>query len=102
METCPKCGCPIENEDETKTTPQKVEVTGVKVSEKSKKLIIIGIVVVIATAIIVAAGVQIHKKYAATKAAAQAKKQKEQYDTNLNNTAYAMLSGASDAETCGN
>lgn len=102
METCPKCGCPIENEDETKTTPQKVEVTGVKVSEKSKKLIIIGIVVVIATAIIVAAGVQIHKKNAATKAAAQAKKQSEQYDTNLNNTAYAMLSGASDAETCGN
>ena len=38
METCPKCGCPIENIIETEKIPQQVEVTGVKITKKSKKI----------------------------------------------------------------
>ena len=38
----------------------------------------------------------------AAKAAAEAQKQSEEYGANLNMAVYSMLSGASDAETCGN
>ena len=102
MDTCPKCGCPIENTIETEKTPQQVEVTGVKITKKSKKIIVIATIAVIAVAIITAIGVQTHKKNVAAKAAAKAQKQSEEYGTNLNMAAYSMLSGASDAETCGN
>lgn len=102
MDTCPKCGCPIENIIETEKTPQQVEVTGVKITKKSKKIIVIATIAVIVVAIITAIGVQTHKKNVAAKAAAEAQKQSEEYGTNLNMAAYTMLSGASDAETCGN
>lgn len=102
MESCPKCGCPIENDATSEVIPQQVEVTGVKVSKKSKKLIVIGIIAVIAVAISAAVGVQVHKKNVAAKAAAEAQKQSEEYGSNLSLAAYSMLSGASDAETCGN
>ena len=102
MDTCPKCGCPIENIIETEKTPQQVEVTGVKITKKSKKIIVIATIAVIVVAIIAAIGVQTHKKNVAAKAAAEAQKQSEEYGTNLNMAAYSMLSGASDAETCGN
>lgn len=102
MDTCPKCGCPIENIIETEKTPQQVEVTGVKITKKSKKIIMIAIIAVIGAAMIAAIGVQTHKKNVAAKAAAEAQKQSEEYGTNLNLAAYSMLSGASDAETCGN
>lgn len=102
MDTCPKCGCPIENTIETEKTPQQVEVTGVKITKKSKKIIVIATIAVIVAAIIAAIAVQTHKKNVAAKAAAEAQKQSEEYETNLNMAAYSMLSGASDAETCGN
>lgn len=102
MESCPKCGCPIENDATSEVMPQQVEVTGVKVSKKSKKLIVIGIIAVIVVAISAAVGVQVHKKNVAAKAAAEAQKQSEEYGSNLSLAAYSMLSGASDAETCGN
>lgn len=102
MDTCPKCGCPIENTIETEKTPQQVEVTGVKITKKSKKIIVIATIAVIVAAIITVLGVQTHKKNMAAKAAAEAQKQSEEYETNLNMAAYSMLSGASDAETCGN
>ena len=102
MYTCPKCGCPIENTIETEKTPQQVEVTGVKITKKSKKIIVIATIAVIVAAIIASIGVQIHKKNVAAKVAAEAQKQSEEYGTNLNMAAYSMLSGASDAETCGN
>ena len=102
MDTCPKCGCPIENIIETEKTPQQVEVTGVKITKKSKKIIMIAIIAVIGAAMIAAIGVRTHKKNVAAKAAAEAQKQSEEYGTNLNLAAYTMLSGASDAETCGN
>lgn len=102
MDTCPKCGCPIEHTIETEKTPQQVEVTGVKITKKSKKIIVIATIAVIVAAIITTIGVQTHKKNVAAKAAAEAQKQSEEYGTNLNMAAYSMLSGASDAETCGN
>lgn len=43
VDSCPKCGCPIENNSESRI-PQQVEVTGVKVSTRSKKLIVTGII----------------------------------------------------------
>ena len=101
MDTCPKCGCPIENIIEIEKTPQQVEVTGVKITKKSKKIIVIATIAVIVAAIITAIGVQTHKNNVAAKAA-EAQKQSEEYGTNLNMAAYSMLSGASDAETCGN
>lgn len=102
MDICPKCGCPIENIIETEKTPQQVEVTGVKITKKSKKIIVIATIAVLAAAIITAIGVQTHKKNVAAKAVAEAQKQSEEYGTNLNMAAYSMLSRASDAETCGN
>lgn len=102
MDTCLKCGCPIEKAVETETVPQQVEVTGVKITKKFKKIIVIAAIAVIVVAIIAAIGVQTHKKNVAAKAAAEAQKQSEEYGTNLNMAAYSMLSGASDAETCGN
>ena len=75
MDTCPKCGCPIENIIETETAPQQVEVTGVKITKKSKKIIAIAIIAVIGVAMIVAIGVQTHKKNVAAKAATEAQKQ---------------------------
>ena len=102
MDICPKCGCPIENIIEIEKTPQQVEVTGVKITKKSKKIIAIATIAVIVAAIITAIGVQIHKKTVAAKAAAEAQKQSEEYGATLNMAAYSMLSGASDAETCGN
>lgn len=62
----------------------------------------IAIIAVIGVAMITAIGVQTHKKNVAAKAAAAAQKQSEEYGTNLNLAACSMLSGASDAETCGN
>lgn len=102
MKVCPKCGCPIENAVEMEAAPQQVEVTGVKITKKSKKMIVIAVITVIAAATIAAIGVQMHKKNVAAKVAAEAQKQGEEYGTNLNMAAYSILSGASDAETCGN
>lgn len=102
IESCPKCGCPIEKNDDIDTTPQQVEVTGVKITKKSKKIIIIVAIAIVVAAIIAGVGVQTYKKNAADKAAAEAQKQSEEYGSNLNMAAYSMLSGASDAETCGN
>lgn len=98
MESCQKCGCPIENDAALETAPQQVELTGVKVSRKSKKVIMIGIIAVIVVMISAAVGVQVHKK----NVAAEAQKRNEEYGNTLILAAYSMLSGASDAETCGN
>lgn len=70
-----------------------------KITQKSKKIIIIAIIVVVAVAIIAASGVQTHKKNEAAKTAAQAKKLSKEYGENLNTAAYSMLSGASDADS---
>ena len=46
-DVCPKCGCPVENVKDSEATPQQVEVTGVKIAKKSKKIIAIAAVVLL-------------------------------------------------------
>lgn len=84
---CPVCGCPIN----MATVPQQVEVTGVKFSKKSKKLLIGGIVIAVLAVIAIIAIFQFNKQNVA-----------KSYEENLELITYTMLSGASDAETCGN
>lgn len=102
MEGCPICGCPIENNELPDNVPQQVEVTGVKITQKSKKIIALTTLVLIIAAIITAVGMRAHKKNLAAKVAAEAQKQKKEYSKYLNTTAYAILLSVSDAETCGN
>lgn len=97
-DVCPKCGCPVDNAKENETVPQQVEVTGVKIAKKSKKIIAIAAVVVLIVALIAVAVVQGQKK----KEAEEAAKRIEEYSANLELVTYSMLSGAGDAETCGN
>lgn len=54
---CPYCGCPVE-----KTASQKVEVTGIKVSKKSKKMFaIIGVVALVVCIIAICGGLYFKK-----------------------------------------
>lgn len=90
---CPNCGCPVEeiNALDTQEKPQKVEVTGVKVTKRVK--VIVGILV----ALLLVGGATIFgvNQY-------QKKKAAEEYADNLELATYSMLSDASEAETCGN
>ena len=95
MNVCPHCGCPVDNKDVAEATPQQVEVTGVRVSKKSKKVIIIAIIIAVVVAIAAVVGIQFYKKYAAEKVS-------EEYESNLNAVAYSMLEDAATAEECGN
>ncbi|MGN1166865.1 MAG: zinc-ribbon domain-containing protein [Lachnospiraceae bacterium] len=101
-EICSKCGCPVENVDKTEIIPQQVEVTGVKIAKKSKKIIMMVLIVVIAGIAITYGVIQGQKKRAAETAAAEEAKRSEEYSANLELATIAMLSGAGDAETCGN
>ncbi|MDO4266689.1 MAG: zinc ribbon domain-containing protein [Eubacteriales bacterium] len=97
---CPKCGCPVETakEEAAPAEPQQVEVTGVKVTQKSKRTI--GIVAAVIAAILVAfLGFNQLQKHNAEK---EAEKLRVQYGTNLHLVTVTMLDGASDAEKSGN
>lgn len=97
---CPNCGCPVEHEDKTEVNeqPQKVEVTGVKVTKKVK--IIIGIVI----AILIAGGATLFglNQYQKKKATEEYAQRVEEYSSNLELATYTMLSGASEAESAAN
>lgn len=97
---CPNCGCPVVHDDkaELDEQPQKVEVTGVKVTKKVK--IIIGIVI----AILIAGGTTIFgvNQYQKKKAAEEYAQWVEEYSGNLELAAYTMLTGASNAESAAN
>ena len=97
---CPNCGCPVEeiNALDTQEKPQKVEVTGVKVTKRVK--VIVGILV----ALLLVGGATIFgvNQYQKKKAAEEYAQRVEEYSDNLELATYSMLSGASDAETCGN
>ena len=85
---CPICGCPVNVEA---ANPQQVEVTGVKFSKKSKKILISGMAIAIIAAIAIIGIFKLNKQNAA-----------KSYGENLEVITYTMLSGASDAESCGN
>lgn len=96
---CPKCGCPA---DEAKSPfdqqPQMVEVTGVKVTKKTKS--IIGIIVILLLVVgLISFGANQYQKKKEAEAYAQ---RVEEYASNLKLATFEMLSGASDAESCGN
>ncbi len=97
---CPNCGCPVDemNVTGTQQKPQKVEVTGVKVAKKIK--VIIGIVVVL----LLAGGVTSFgvNQYQKKKAVEAYEKRVKDYLANLELASYSMLSGAGEAENCGN
>lgn len=97
---CPNCGCPVDemNVTDKQDRPQKVEVTGVKVTKRVK--VIIGILV----ALLLVGGATIFgvNQYQKKKEAEAYEQRVEAYADNLELATYLMLSGASEAETCGN
>ena len=82
MTECPNCGCPVDDTigQETDEKPQKVEVTGVKVTKKIK--VIIGIVI----ALLVVGGATVFgvTQYQKKKAAEEYAQRVEEYSDNLN------------------
>lgn len=100
MTECPNCGCPVDDTigQETDEKPQKVEVTGVKVTKKIK--VIIGIVI----ALLVVGGATVFgvTQYQKKKAAEEYAQRVEEYSDNLNLATVTMLTGASDAESSAN
>lgn len=100
---CPSCGCPVNAEPHYDgpvevVAPQQVEITGVKVAKVSKKKIA-AIVCVVVILILAVVGVQYYQKQKAQQAH-EAEVQK--YNETLKTAVSTMLSGASDAEDCGN
>lgn len=91
---CSKCGCPIDRKKDSE--PQKVEVTGVKIGNgiPKKKIIIIGAIIVLLVFGFVAIKNNSDKK--------KAEELSSQYKSNLSTITFKMLSGAAEAETCGN
>lgn len=95
-EACPNCGCPVEKKADTPTVkPQEVQVSSIKVGNKTKK-IIIG--VVIALIICIGGGVG-YKVYSDKKAEQDYKTAYNTYIDNLQKAQILMISGGSDAES---
>lgn len=97
-EVCPKCGCPISN----KENPQQVEITSVKITKKTKTLVV-GIIGLVLLCIIGGIG---YKVYSDNKMAKAEQEKYEQYIAeyneyiaNLETIRILMLSGGSDAES---
>lgn len=99
MTECPNCGCPVDDTlGHKEDKPQKVEVTGVKVTKKIK--VIIGVVVILLA--IGGATVFGVNQYQKKKAAEEYAQRVEEYSDNLKLAAVTMLTGASDAESSAN
>ena len=99
IEICPACGCPVAKSGEEATdVPQQVEVTGVRMTKKAKKIVLlVGGAIILIAAVILGIGM-IQKK----KAADEAQKAKKEYAANLNTITYTMLDASGIAEDCGN
>lgn len=93
-EICPSCGCPVEKKNND-VKPQQVEVAGIKVEKKTKK-ILIG--VVIALLICLAGGVG-YKVYSDFRAEQEYQAAYNTYIDNLKKAQTFMLKGGSDAES---
>lgn len=98
MTECPNCGCPVDETQEVNEKPQKVEVTGVKITKKIKVVGgILAAVLVVGVATVF--GVNRYQKNKATEVYAQ---RVEEYSDNLELATVTMLTGASDAESSAN
>ena len=84
---CPQCGCPLPGHE----APQPVEVTGVKLRPKNKKLLAGAAALAV---VVVAAAIALGN--------AQKKSAAADYGDALNSASALMLLGAQDAERCGN
>ncbi len=93
---CPKCGCPVDEETSEKDLkkPQQVEVTKIKVTANTKKMII-GIVAAIAVCFLGLVG---YKAYSNNKAEKNYQQTYNEYISNLRQVQILMISGGSDAE----
>ena len=99
IEICPACGCPVAKSGEEATdVPQQVEVTGVRMTKRAKKIVLlVGGAIILIAAVILGIGM-IQKK----KAADEAQKAKKEYAANLKTITYTMLDASGIAEGCGN
>ena len=98
---CSKCGCPVQSKKEE--APQKVEVTKVKLgNEKSRKKIIIGVVIFLLIICAVTGGILYYNKEQKEIKEQEAERVSREYKSNLNIISYKMLTGSADAEECGN
>lgn len=88
MTACPRCGCPVEI---GQGTPQEVEVAGVKISAKNKKLLI-GIFAAVLVVIIATVGFK----------QLRAQHTDQSYGENLQLAASFILTDSANAETYGN
>ena len=86
-EACPQCGCPLP----VREKPRPVEVTGVKLNRKNVKILAAAAIVVV---VAVAAAVGL--------SGAQKKSAAADYGGALRSAASLMLTGAQEAEDCGN
>lgn len=93
---CPKCGCPVDEETSERDLkkPQQVEVTKIKVTANTKKMII-GIVAAIAVCFLGLVG---YKAYSNNKAEKNYQQTYNEYISNLRQVQILMISGGSDAE----
>lgn len=100
MTECPNCGCPVDEilEQDINEKPQKVEVTGVKVTKRVKVIIGILFMLIVVGVAAVFGVTQYQKKKTAKEYAERA----EMYSGNLKLATITMLAGASDAESCAN
>lgn len=92
---CPNCGCPIETKISEDLKPQQVEVTNIKMTTKTKK-IIIGIVAVVLLCLVGGMG---YKIYLDNKTQQEYKNAYNEYISNLEQAQILMISGGSDAES---
>lgn len=98
MTECPNCGCPMNDTQDVNENPQKVEVTGVKLTKKVK--VIIGTVI----AILIAGGITAFgvTQYQKHREAEEYSQRVEDYYDDLESVTYTMLDGAAEAEESGN
>lgn len=96
-EVCSKCGCPVEQK-KSDSTPQEVNVTGIRLTQKSKKVITIAAMVLLVAVLAIFGIGQAQKKAKAKAAEAES----AEYAIELNSVIISMLEGSREAESCGN
>lgn len=94
---CSKCGCPVVDMSKNDNLPQQVEVTGVKVAERVKKIAAAAAVLLLIAALVGGLAMIMQKK---REAAAEAQREKT-YAANFEHVLSAMETGGIKAESCG-
>ena len=102
LDVCPNCGCPVPTKEAApEEVPQKVEVTAVnlpKMTQNTKKYVIVAVVAVLVLIVALFAGKNIKEQ----KLAKEAVQRSEDYASTLETASFTMLLGAIEAEEAGN